>query len=239
MPHMKRLILLIVLILPMPVFADEVGDKDPWIGLNRKIYAFNNGLDDYIFTPLARTYQVITPRVVDDSITRFFSNLGDISNSANNLLQFKPGRALSDLTRFTLNSTIGIIGIFDVATPMGLKKSDEDFGQTLGVWGVPDGPYLILPVLGSSSARDAIGLLFDMNAYLPAYDPNKLRGLGLLSMDFIDTRADFLGSTRVMDTASHDVYQFERDVYLQRRLDEVYDGNPPVQEEDLDFLLEE
>lgn len=230
--------LIFFLMLPLPVMADEAHDRDPWEAMNRKIYAFNKTLDNYIFTPLAKGYQAITPQFVDHSITRFFGNLGDLSNSLNNLLQFKPGRSLSDLTRFALNSTFGIYGLFDVATPLGLKKSDEDFGQTLAVWGVPEGPYLVLPILGSSSVRDAIGWLFDLKTYLPAYDPNPIRGLGILSLDFIDTRADFLGSTRVMDTASPDVYQFERDVYFQRRRDEVYDGNPPAEEENLDFLLE-
>lgn len=206
--------------------------------MNRKVYAFNQAMDKYVFNPVSRGYQAVTPRVVDHSITRFFGNLGDVSNSLNNLLQFKPGRALSDLGRFSINSTIGIFGIFDVATGMGLEKSDEDFGQTLGVWGIPDGPYLVLPIIGSSSLRDGLGLLIDFRTYLPGYDPNQGRAMGMVAVDFIDTKSDYMGGVNVLNTASPDSYAFERAVYLQRRVDEVYDGNPPAQEEDLDFLMD-
>jgi len=238
---MKRLLPLLLLLLALPVHADEAkSNPDPWMGMNRKVYGFNQFMDRHLFTPLAKGYQFITPSGVDHSITRFFSNLGDIANSLNNLLQFKPVRALSDLGRFAVNSTVGVFGLFDVATHMGLQKSDEDFGQTLGKWGVPPGPYVVLPFLGSSSLRDAVGLIFDFRTYIPGYDPNTGRSYGMLALDFVDTRADYLGSTRVLNTASPDTYAFEREVYLQRRVDEVSDGQaPPPEDEDLDFLMQD
>ena len=134
---------------------------DPWEGFNRRMYYFNAKADEYVILPVVTGYQKITPDVVERSINNFFSNLDEISTFINSLLQFKLSVAGETLARFTLNSTVGLAGLFDVATQIGFAEQNEDFGQTLGYWGVDAGPYLVLPLLGPSSLRDATGLVFD------------------------------------------------------------------------------
>ncbi|WP_456417267.1 MlaA family lipoprotein [Thiolapillus sp.] len=213
-------------------------ENDPWEAFNRPMYRFNEKLDEYVAKPLARGYQAITPAPVDRGISRFFANLDDVQIALNNLLQFKFRDALSDAGRFGLNSTIGILGFLDVATGMGLEKHEEDFGQTLGKWGFPSGPYLVLPVLGPSSVRDAVGFAGDwvVNPIFVQID-NADVSWSLYGLRYVDRRADLLKASRILQSAALDPYSFIRDSYLQRRQSLVFDGSPPETEEN-DFFIE-
>jgi phospholipid-binding lipoprotein MlaA len=145
-----------------PVWANQPSEVDPWEGFNRGVFSFNEGLDRAIVKPLAQGYRYVMPDFAEQGVHNFFENLGDVKTFINNLLQGKPKEASQDLGRVIVNTTIGIAGLFDVATPMGIPKHDEDFGQTLGAWGVESGPYLVLPIFGPSSVRDGIGRVPDM-----------------------------------------------------------------------------
>jgi phospholipid-binding lipoprotein MlaA len=143
---------------------------DPWEGFNRRMYYFNAKADQYVLLPVVAGYKAIMPDFAEAGVSNFFSNLGEIPVFINSLLQAKPGVAAETFGRFAVNTTVGIFGLFDVATPIGLDKQNEDFGQTLGAWGVSSGPYLVLPLLGPSSLRDATGAAIDMFAYQAAID---------------------------------------------------------------------
>lgn len=167
--------------------------SDPWEGFNRRMYYLNAKADEYILLPVVSGYKAVTPDVVETGISNFFSNLGEIPVFINSLLQFKPAVAAETLGRFAVNSTIGVFGLFDVATPIGLDEQNEDFGQTLGTWGVGPGPYLVLPLLGPSSLRDATGVAIDMFAYQKAIDELGMKGneeLFLSLLSSIDARAN-------------------------------------------------
>ncbi len=215
-----------------PEFADP---RDPLEGYNRVVFSLNDTLDRAIIKPLAQGYNYIVPAPVNKGVTNFFNNLGDVTSAINNLLQFKIGRAFSDLGRVAINTTIGIGGLFDVASNMNLPRYGEDFGQTLGAWGVASGPYLVLPVIGPSSARDSVGVVADWFTDPVTYVQDDTLRWSLRGLDLVDTRADLLNASRVLDQAALDPYSFVRDAYLQRRRNEVYDGNPPEEENDADF----
>jgi phospholipid-binding lipoprotein MlaA len=210
--------------------------RDPLEGVNRVVYAFNDGLDRALVKPVAKGYRAITPEPVDQGVTNFFSNLDDVGSAVNNLLQFKLARAASDVGRVAINSTIGILGFIDVASHLKLEKYGEDFGQTLGYWGIGPGPYLVLPFFGPRNVRDTLGLVAD--SYLDPvnyaahddwpeywkYDIDKDWQYGLKVLKFVDTRADMLGASEVLEVAAIDPYTFVRDAYLQQRASLVADG---------------
>ncbi|MEO7813040.1 MAG: VacJ family lipoprotein [Usitatibacter sp.] len=208
---------------------------DPWEGLNRKTYAFNDALDRAVLKPVAQGYQKIIPAPAREGVNNFFENLEDIGTSLNNFLQGKPGQGFSDAGRFVVNTVLGVLGLWDVATPMGLEKHYEDFGQTLGRWGVGPGPYLVLPLLGPSTLRDAPAKAVDPSWY---YSNSRLLDngkeyWGFWTLDKVRTRANLLQSEKLLDEAALDKYTFIRDAWLQRRRSMVYDGNPPrVKEEE-------
>lgn len=204
-------------------WAAETPDPDPWEGFNRSVFAFNENLDKYIAKPLAQGYQYITPEPVDQSVTHFFSNLGDVLVIVNDVGQLKMGQALSDTARFLINSTVGFFGVFDVATHIGLPKHDEDFGQTLGYWGVGSGPYLMLPFLGPSTLRDGTGLLIDYQSDLgyTSIGRNYAQEIGLYTVRGVDLRASLIASEGLI---SGDRYTFIRSFYLQRREYLINDG---------------
>ncbi|KAA3629990.1 MAG: VacJ family lipoprotein [Proteobacteria bacterium] len=207
----------------------ERDPKDPFESFNRSMYKFNDALDRAVLKPVAEGYVAITPDPVNKGVTNIFSNLEDVWVTANDVLQFKFGQALSDLWRLVINSTFGIYGIFDVATPLGLNKHHEDFGQTLGHWGVGPGPYLVWPVLGPSTIRDTTGDVVEASQWR-AFEEVSDSTAGentLFILDTIDTRADLLGASRVMSKVALDPYIFLRESYLQKRRALVYDGNPP------------
>lgn len=204
-------------------------ERDPFESYNRAMYNFNESVDRAVLRPVAQTYKDYTPQLIQTGVSNFFDNLGDLTNMVNNLLQFKIENAVSDFGRILWNSTVGIFGLIDVASHMGLPKHDEDFGQTLAVWGFPDGPYIVLPLLGPSTARDTVGLVGDIYVD-PTFAIEKDGKVywGLVVLRFINTRADLLSASRVLEQAAIDPYVFVRDAYLQHRRNLIYDGNPPL-----------
>jgi phospholipid-binding lipoprotein MlaA len=206
----------------------STGDpRDPLEPLNRGIYTFNDGVDTMFIKPAAEVYQGVVPGLVRTGVSNVFANINDVIVALNNLLQGKFGAAFSDIGRVLLNTTAGLLGIFDVATPAGLEKHDEDFGQTFGYWGVGDGPYLVLPFLGPRTTRDAVGTVVYMavdpvSNINPPRDRNQIAALRLVS-----DRANLLSASRILAVAALDEYEFVRDAYLQRRRNLIYDGNPP------------
>ena len=206
--------------------------RDPLEGLNRVTYAFNDGFDKVLIKPVATVYKDFTPDPIRTWIRNFFANLYDPWIGINNLLQGKVSDAVTDWARFGFNSTLGVFGINDVATSMGLEKHDEDLGQTFGRWGMGDGPYLVIPFWGSSSARDGAGLIGDLSADLVwKFRPIAARNTAV-GVRYISRRADLLDASRILEEAALDRYVFQRDAYLQRRRSLVYDGNPPRAERD-------
>lgn len=201
--------------------------RDPLEQYNRAAYSFNELLDRALLEPVGKGYNAITPAPVNKGVTNFFDNLRDVRSAVNNLLQFKIGRAFSDVGRVAINSTIGILGLMDVASNMDLPSYKEDFGQTLGVWGFDSGPFLVLPFFGPSTARDGVGLVADWFTNPLNYIEDDTVRWSLVGLNIVDTRADLLNASRIVDQAALDPYAFIRDAYLQRRQNQVYDGNPP------------
>jgi phospholipid-binding lipoprotein MlaA len=207
----------------------ERDPRDPLEPMNRAVSSFNDVVDRGVFKPLAKGYKAVTPQPVKNGIRNVFSNLDDVTEFANNLLQFKVQDAASDLMRVTVNTSFGLLGLFDVASEMRLQKHNEDFGQTLGHWGVNSGPYLVLPIFGPSSFRDGVGLAVDSNFTNPIYQMKDVASRNeTLGAQFISRRADLLESSKLLEEAAFDKYTFTRDFYLDRRQALVYDGKPPA-----------
>lgn len=196
-------------------------EEDPWEGVNRAIFRFNDTLDTYTLKPLAKGYQAVTPQFLEDGIHNMFSNVGDVTNLVNNVLQAKPAEAGKDTARIIFNTTFGLLGFFDVGTRMGLQRSDEDFGQTLGYWGVPSGPYVMLPFFGPSTVRDTVGKYPDTYARPYRYIDHVPTRNTLLGVDIVDTRASLLSAEKLING---DKYLFLRNAYLQNREFKVKDG---------------
>jgi len=202
--------------------------RDPLEGFNRAMYTFNDKFDRYLLKPVAKGYRAITPKPVRRGISNFFSNLHDPGIMLNNLLQGKPKQAVSDLGRVFVNSTIGIAGLFDVASKMGMEKHNEDFGQTLAKWGVGEGSYLVLPFLGPSNLRDGAALPVDWETYPPNHMEEQSTRNKLLVVEVVDKRAQYLEAGDILEQAAgQDPYIFVREAYRQRRINQIYDGNPP------------
>lgn len=198
--------------------------RDPWEGYNRAAYGFNKGFDSIFLRPAAEAYDAIAPEAVDRGVTNFFSNLGDIRNFFNNFLQGKPDEATDSLARLVINSTVGLLGFIDVATEIGIHKSEEDFGQTLGAGGAEPGPYFVIPFLGPSTVRDAIGKPVDF-----AMSPLTWAGDGefraaVFAAQAVDYRADLLDTEEAVEGIAEDEYTLVRNAYLDQRQFEVSDG---------------
>jgi phospholipid-binding lipoprotein MlaA len=227
-----RLLLPLLLAFTLAGCATTNGDpRDPWEGLNRKTFAFNDALDKAVMKPIAQGYQKVTPGFAQEGVNNFFENIGDVGTSINNLLQGKFKAGASDAGRFVVNTVFGVLGLWDIATPMGLEKHDEDFGQTLGWYGVPSGPYFVIPFLGPSSARDAPARLADLSWYYNDWLPDRVYWASW-GLDKVRIRANLLKAEGILDEAALDRYTFLRDAWLQRRRNQVYDGNPPKLKED-------
>lgn len=202
--------------------------RDPLEPLNRAVYGFNDGFDRAIAKPVAEGYRSLVPAIIRNGVSNFFSNLDDIWVAVNNLLQGKVHQAADDFGRVVINSSLGLFGIMDLASDFGLEKHDEDFGQTLGRWGVGSGPYLVLPFLGSSTVRDGLSrMLVDVNADFVAQTNHVPTRNTLYLVRAVNLRAGLLDASRILDEAALDKYSFTRDAYLQRRQNLVFDGNPP------------
>ena len=210
------------------------GVNDPFENYNRTMYSINDTLDKAIIKPAAQGYDAVLPDAIERGVSNFFSNLNEITVILNDLLQLKFGQAIDDTGRFLLNSTVGIAGIFDVAGYAGYESHDEDFGQTLGVWGVEQGAYIVLPFFGPSTTRDTVGLVGDIFTDPVTYVDDAGARNALVALKVLDARANLLGVEKVLEEAAEDKYSYVRDAYLQRRENLVYDGNPP--EEDFDVF---
>jgi phospholipid-binding lipoprotein MlaA len=221
------LILLLAALAGCATTGEERDPRDPFEGLNRGVYQFNETFDEYLARPVATGYRKVLHEEIRARIANFFSNLADPFIGVNNFLQGKFEEGVNDWARFTFNSTIGLLGIHDVASEMGLEKHNEDFGQTFGRYGAGPGPYLMLPILSSSTVRDTIGLGLDWT-FDPLSDvrPINLRN-SLVVLRGVNTRAELLDASRLLEEAALDKYVFQRDAYLQRRRSLIYDGSPP------------
>lgn len=207
---------------------------DPLEPFNRGVYQFNDALDKAIVKPVAQAYRAVIPQFIRSSVSNFFSNINDIVVGLNNLLQGKFTAAYSDLGRVAMNSTLGVLGLFDIATEAGMERHEEDFGQTLGYWGVGDGPFLVLPLFGPSNIRDGVGRFVDSRTDVVTYiDPSRARNQLWLTRG-VNRRAELLDASTVLQTAALDPYEFVRDAYIQRRRSLIHDGSPPPDREFMD-----
>jgi phospholipid-binding lipoprotein MlaA len=224
LPRMRGLLVAAAAGLLLGGCATPANPKDPFEKFNRSMFTFNDAVDRVALKPAATVYKEVLPPFVQTGVNNFFGNLSDAWSGVNNLLQGKGQEGMSDVTRFALNSTFGIVGVLDIASEAGLQKHNEDFGQTLGIWGIPSGPYLMLPLLGPSTVRDTAALPVDFSADIWSYTtPVNMRNVGI-GARAIDQRASVLDASNLMEEAALDRYEFIRDGYLQRRESRVFDG---------------
>ena len=202
--------------------------RDPWESMNRSIYNFNDALDTVAIKPAAKVYETVLPEPVRKGIHNVLGNLGDVWSIANSALQLKGRAAAETLMRVSVNTFFGFAGVLDVATEMQLKKNKEDFGQTLGYWGVKPGPYVVLPVFGPSTLRDALAKPLDFKGSGTSLIKDAATRNVLTVADVLDTRAGLLQTVDSIKSASLDAYNFVRDCYLQNRINDIHDGNPPA-----------
>lgn len=225
---------LMVLLIQGCATGPNANPADPMEPLNRAIYGFNDGLDRAVIKPVAIVYDRAVPALVQTGVENFFGNIGDVGSVINNLLQFKPKETVETFMRVSVNTVFGFAGVLDIGTELGMAKNRQDFGKTLGVWGMNSGPYVVLPIYGPSSVRDTVGTVVDGN-----YDlVNNLRKVpvrnSLTVLRLLDKRAELLGTTNALDEAALDKYTFTRDVYLRRRASAIGKG-VEVKEERFDL----
>lgn len=209
--------------------------RDPWESVNRTVFEFNDGVDKVVLKPVATAYQDVVPSMVRTGVGNFFGNMADAWSLVNNVLQAKPEAALSSFWRVAINTTMGLGGVLDPATEMRLEKQREDFGQTLGYWGVPAGPYVVLPFLGSFTLRDAAALPVDWYGYPLSQMNDKGWMYGLTALGIVDVRARFLEAGDLLDAAALDPYTLRREAHLQRRVHRVDDDSSATPEERYDL----
>jgi len=202
--------------------------------MNRSVASFNDKVDDNVLKPVASGYRNVVPDLVQTGVRNVFNNLADMWSTVNNLLQLKPMNTAESLGRVIVNTVFGIYGIFDVATYLKLERHPEDFGQTLGYWGVPNGPYLVLPLFGPSTLRDGASLPVDFAVSPTQYINDIPTRNQVFALRLVSKRAELLKSGNMLEEASIDKYSFTRDAYLQYRRSQIYDGNPPDEEDTID-----
>ena len=206
--------------------------RDPFEGFNRVMFSVNEGID-VVVKPVAKGYDKVMPSPVKTGIGNFFGNIADLWIAVNNFLQGKVTEGASDVGRVLVNSTVGIVGLIDVASDLGMEKHAEDFGQTLGKWGVGEGPYLFWPIIGPRNVRDTFGFAVDASADPVVHLHDVSARNTLIGIRFIDLRASLLPADKVIEEAAFDKYNYIRDAYFQNRRNAVHDGNPPrIKEED-------
>ncbi len=197
-------------------------ERDPWEGFNRGVYTFNETIDSIIFEPIGKVYDVLTPDIIDEGVSNFFGNLGQLAVIANDLLQFKFDQAANDTVRLFLNSTLGLFGFFDIASEGNLHSSGEDFGQTLAHWGMGPGPYIVVPFFGPATVRDATGFAIDRTVLNPiAYVDDDLTRAGLLTLNYVDFKSDILSTTDLISDAALDEYDFVKNAYFEKRANQI------------------
>jgi len=205
--------------------------SDPLEPMNRAVFAFNEAIDDAVLKPVATAYQKVVPELVRTGVDNVFANIGDLWSAVNQLLQAKPVAAVEMGFRFVVNTTFGIGGLFDIASDAGLERRSEDFGQTLGRWGLGTGPYLVLPLLGPSNFRDGAALVLDVNASPTGLLQEPRDRNSASALQLVSTRARLLSATKAIDDVALDKYALIRDGFLARRRNLVYDGDPPEEPE--------
>ena len=199
--------------------------QDPWESFNRSVFEFNEGLDAYVLKPVVAGYRFVLPEFVREGIYNFFSNYSDIYTALYNLLQGKPSYAFNDFMRVVVNTTMGLGGLLDLATPGGLEKHKEDWGQTFGVWGVPAGPYVVLPFFGPSNVRDTFGTVADLESdYLFRLLPDVALRNSITGLRVVNARNTYYEAGDLLDGAAIDKYSFMRDAYIQRRQYQINEG---------------
>jgi len=224
-----RAILATLLLASCAVTSPREESRDPWEGWNRRVFTFNERVDRAVLKPVSEAYVKVVPSTMRRGVSNFFDNLTYINVIANALLQGKPAQAYADTGRFIINTTLGMGGLLDIATPAGVPRNDEDFGQTLGVWGVGEGPYLVLPLLGPSTFRDVPRYVFSALVHpLNYYSGDSAVAPALGGLSVVDQRAQARGAFELIDAAALDRYIFVREAYRQRRLFLIYDGKPPL-----------
>lgn len=224
MSKFRTLTLAVAATLVLGGCATSNNPRDPFESYNRAVFKFNDKVDEVALKPAATAYKNVTPGFVQTGVSNFFGNLADVWTAANNLMQGKVGDGMSDVMRVAMNSTFGLLGFLDIASEAGLQKHKEDFGQTLGRWGVPSGPYVMLPLLGPSTVRDTVGLPLDIYADPWQYkEPVNVRTVGTVTR-VVDQRAALLDASTLLEDAALDRYEFIRDGWVQRRRSQVYDG---------------
>lgn len=231
---MRRLLLGLLLVAAGLAGCATPQRPDPLEPWNRKVFAFNEGLDKAVLKPTATVYQKVVPSPVRTATTNFFNNIYDLWSATNLFLQGRVTDGLSDVMRFGSNTVFGILGLADVASEMGLERHNEDFGQTLGHWGVGPGAYIVWPVLGSSTVRDSVALPIELRVTPESFVSPARASNTLLGLRLVNTRANLLQAGNVLDGIALDKYTFMRDAYLQRRRSLVYDGDPPPLDEEPD-----
>ena len=201
--------------------------RDPLEPMNRKIFGFNEALDQVLIRPVATGYAAVVPSFVQTGFSNVIKNIKDVWSAANLVLQGRPGEGAQEILRVGINTTFGLGGLLDIATPMQLERHNEDLGQTFGVWGVPSGPYLVLPLFGPSTVRDAAGMPAD-NYFSPTLFFHQVPDINAVRvMTVVHTRAQLLDATALMNDVALDKYAFVRDAYMQRRRSQIYNGDPP------------
>lgn len=225
--YVKSAVLVLGIAILLGGCATTANNKDPIEGFNRAMFALNEGLDAAIIRPVAKGYEFVAPSFVRTGVSNFFGNIADVFIAVNNLLQGKGVEAASDAGRFLVNSTVGILGLLDVATEWGLEKHEEDFGQTFGRWGMDTGAYIVLPLFGPRNVRDGVGLALDLAADPLGHANDVSTRNSLKALRLVNDRAVLLPADKIIDEAALDKYSYLRDAYLQRRRSLVFDGRPP------------
>jgi len=227
----RRLCLLLglgmLLLLQACATVKSADARDPWEPMNRSVYQFNDAVDTIAIKPAAQLYVKVLPSMLRTGVSNFLGNLGDVWSMANSAMQLKGQATVETFMRININTFIGLAGFLDVASEMGIEKRREDFGQTLGHWGVASGPYLVLPLFGPSTLRDAVAFPVDMQGNVTQRLNDEATRYSLLAVRLVDTRSGLLKTVDVIKAASLDPYSFVRDAYLQKRQNDIYDGNPP------------
>jgi len=208
---------LVLAVLQGCAMSPNANPRDPWEPFNRNMSSFNDGLDEAVVKPVATAYQNVTPQIMRTGVTNFFGNIGDVWSFVNNVLQLKPAESAETFFRVGVNSTIGLFGLIDVASELRLQKHSEDFGQTLGYWGMSTGPYVVLPLFGPSTLRDSLALPVDAKGNLIGHVDDVALRNSLITLRLVDARANFLRAGKLLEAAALDKYSFTRDAYLQRR----------------------
>ncbi|MEM6998862.1 MAG: VacJ family lipoprotein [Pseudomonadota bacterium] len=216
--RLKILLVVCSLTLLSACATTSLDERDPWEGFNRGVFSFNEAMDNVVFEPVGKVYDFITPDIIDNGVSNFFSNIAQIPVIANSLLQFKFDQAVNDTVRLFLNSSIGLLGFFDVAGEGNLHSSGADFGQTLAHWGMGPGPYLVVPFFGPTTVRDGTGFAVDRGLLSPiAHIDDDLTQAGLLSLNYVDFKSDILSTTDLIGEAAVDEYDFIKNAYFEKR----------------------